>query len=358
MPRKSKPPRLYLEDRGGRGKHWVIRDNGRKIRTGCPEGRDRDAEKALSQYIVDKHEISGERRTAKVLIADVLLHYVRHKSSVPTTKFCIARLDAFFESRPVSDIKGPLCRKYLEARERAGVTPATVRRELGVLQAALNFYHKEYGLDSVPEVSLPPEGLPRDTWMTREQFAAMLWTAWRRPESRHLARYMLIAVYSGTRPAAITKLRWLPSPVAGQVDVEKGILYRKGSGERETKKRRPPSRIHFRLLAHMRRWRQQDLAKGIIHVIHFRGRPVASIRHSWSIVRDEAGLDKAFVPYCLKHTAATWVMQRGVDKWEAAGYLGISAEILENVYAHHHPDFQKNAAGMGTDMGQKRAKKA
>ena len=362
MPRQSRGPYLAIEDRGKSRKWYVIRDGSKKIRTGCAAGGDREDQRApaelrLAEYIASKHQVSGERRSHKVGIADILLHYFRHGSSAATTKFCIARLDEFFQDKTVSEIKGEVCRAYLASRKTMGAKPSTARRELGVLSAAVAFYHKEYGLVPLPEVTLPPEGIARDVWMTRSQFAAMLWAAWRRPESKHLARYMLIAVYTGTRPAAIMKLRWLPSPVAGHIDIGKGVLYRRGSGERETKKRRPPSRLHVRLLAHMRRWRDGDMAQGISHVIHFRGKPVASIKRSWAISRQAAGLGGEFVPYCLKHTAATWVMQRGVDKWEAAGYLGISAEILESVYAHHHPDFQKNAAEVGTTMGQKRVPK-
>jgi hypothetical protein len=32
-------------------------------------------------------------------------------------------------------------------------------------------------------------------------------------------------------------------------------------------------------------------------------------------------------------------MQRGVAVWEAAGLLGMSAEILLSTYGHHHPGF-------------------
>jgi len=34
-------------------------------------------------------------------------------------------------------------------------------------------------------------------------------------------------------------------------------------------------------------------------------------------------------------------MQRGVDPWQAAKYLGMTVEMLERVYGHHHPDFLK-----------------
>ena len=37
-------------------------------------------------------------------------------------------------------------------------------------------------------------------------------------------------------------------------------------------------------------------------------------------------------------------MQDGVDKWEAAGFLGMSVQMLDRVYGHHHPDHLKDAA--------------
>jgi hypothetical protein len=33
-------------------------------------------------------------------------------------------------------------------------------------------------------------------------------------------------------------------------------------------------------------------------------------------------------------------MQAGTDKWQAAGYLGMTLETLEATYGHHHPDHQ------------------
>jgi hypothetical protein len=37
-------------------------------------------------------------------------------------------------------------------------------------------------------------------------------------------------------------------------------------------------------------------------------------------------------------------MQAGVGKWEAAGFLGMTVEMLDRVYGHHHPDHLKAAA--------------
>jgi hypothetical protein len=55
-------------------------------------------------------------------------------------------------------------------------------------------------------------------------------------------------------------------------------------------------------------------------------------------------MGQGHTPHTLRHTAATWLMQRGVPIWQAAGYLGMSAQILEQTYGHHHPDYMRSAA--------------
>ena len=57
-----------------------------------------------------------------------------------------------------------------------------------------------------------------------------------------------------------------------------------------------------------------------------------------------AKLPGKITPHTLRHTAATWLMQNGVDKWEATGFLGMSVEMLDRVYGHHHPEHLRGAA--------------
>jgi hypothetical protein len=49
--------------------------------------------------------------------------------------------------------------------------------------------------------------------------------------------------------------RWTSSTSSGYVDLETGVLHRRGRGERETNKRRGAVRLTRGLLAHLRRWR-------------------------------------------------------------------------------------------------------
>jgi hypothetical protein len=41
---------------------------------------------------------------------------------------------------------------------------------------------------------------------------------------------------------------------------------------------------------------------------------------------------------------STWLKLAGIDKWEAAGFLGMSVEMLNRVSGHHHPDYLRAAA--------------
>jgi len=104
------------------------------------------------------------------------------------------------------------------------------------------------------------------------------------------------------------------------------------------------------LLAHLRRWKRLGVARHA--VVEWNGKPVASVRKSFAAAVRSAGIDRHITPHICRHTAATWAMQQGSDIWEAAGYLGMSPELLERVYGHHHPDFQSDVAERMS--GQKR----
>ena len=63
-----------------------------------------------------------------------------------------------------------------------------------------------------------------------------------------------------------------------------------------------------------------------------------SVDKAFANVVSAAGLGDDVMPHVLRHTAATWLMQAGTDLWEAAGYLGMTVEMLSQRYGHHHPD--------------------
>jgi integrase len=156
-----------------------------------------------------------------------------------------------------------------------------------------------------------------------------------------VARFILVGLYTGTRAGAICGAALLPTVGRGYVDLDAGVFYRRAARARETKKRQPPVRLPPRLLAHLRRWQRRRLA--LRSVIEWNGAPVRRINKAFRSVREAAGLGVDVVPHTLRHTAITWQAQLGVPMHEICGFFGITPEMFDRVYGHHHPDYQTNA---------------
>jgi integrase len=388
MPRPTKGARLYLHPKD---RQWLIRDGSITRRTGCGEADRAGAEKRLGEYISEKFEpVAREGDLHRIPVTEVLTAYGREhaphtRGKTPETiGYCIAALAPWWADKTMADIRGATCRGYMDHR-RTKVGDAKIRRELGVLSSAIGHWHREHGpLESVPEVTLPAEPPGKERWLTRSEAALLLagslgfyveawsdirsrqvhqrWRRYRGGINRHVARFILLGLYTGTRKAAILETHWMPNTVGGWVDLDRGVYHRRGSDEGESKKKRPKVRIGRRLLAHLKRWKRIDdeaRAKAsmdrpaeeqnkplsvFLHVVTWMGRPVGSVRTSWAAAVELAWLSDDVTPHVLRHTRATWLMQARVDLWEESGFLGMSVKTLEQKYGHHHPDWQQDAA--------------
>jgi integrase len=127
--------------------------------------------------------------------------------------------------------------------------------------------------------------------------------------------------------------------------LENGVFYRLKIGKRKTNKRQPPVALPSRLLAHMRRWVDREIVCN--HFVEWHGKAVTSVKNGFGRGVAAAKLDISegnVTPHTLRHTAATWLMQRGADLWQSAGFLGMSVQVLIDTYGHHHPHHMREAA--------------
>ena len=276
----------------------------------------------------------------------------------------VERLAEFFGDQFVSEVTEEFCNEYIEWRcaqtdRRAKKAPAgrpvkvsTAKRELVTLSAALNWCWRNKRLDRPVIVTLPKIAERRERYLTRNEVAALVWGALgfnrdgrRNPSriNRQFARFIQIALYTGTRHEAILRLHWMPSTSGGWFDLDAGVLYRRPQDAVETNKRRPPSPIPPRLLPHLRRWQKLSTS----YVIEHDGRPIASkLRRSWAGAREMAGLLADVTPHVLKHTCATLMLQAGVSTWDVAGVLGTSEDIIRQTYGHHSVEHLRRAVGI------------
>jgi integrase len=383
MPRRSKGARLHLKaerrDKAGNIRHratWIIRDNGRDVSTGCAADEVAAAEQKLKDYIASKYTPKRKVQDIDVIpIADVLSIYLDAELSKLRDRFAvteqdedtvsgirkfkkrIGRLNDWWGAKMLADVDGQACRKYVKVRGNKG----GARRDLEDLRAAINHHATEGYHRGVVKITLPAKGEPRDRWLTRSEAAKLIWTCWRYREMqsmsrgslkghkvptgkrplRHLARFILIGIYTGSRAGAIAAASPLSAIGTAFVDLDRGRYYRRKQGSAKTNKRQPTVPIPNRLLAHLRRWHRIDPEAK--HFVEFNGKPVASVKTAFKRAVRLAALDSKISPHTLRHTAATWLMQRGADPWQAAGYLGMSLEVLLNTYGHHHPDYLSDA---------------
>lgn len=115
------------------------------------------------------------------------------------------------------------------------------------------------------------------------------------------------------------------------MDLDRDIFYRKPIGKRATRKRQTPAPIPPRLLAHMRRWKERKLmAHGFVE---FNGKAVTSLKKGFRRAVQLAGA--ATSPPTLPTQPRLWLMRRGVPIREAARFLGMSPEVLQDTYGHH-----------------------
>jgi hypothetical protein len=252
MPRRTKGARLWLRParrKGGRllaNAVWIIIDGTKHIATGCLKHQADEAEKRLGNYIAAKYQPSRlVRDVDQIDIADVLSVYLDDCGSriadQEKLERTIGRLNDHWGGKMLSQVTAAECRAYAAVRGRTG----GARADLETLRAAINHHAKENLHYATVRVTLPAKGLPRDRWLTRDEAAKLIWACWRYREQqtlhrgrhrgqlirtdkrplRHLARFILIGLYTGTRASAIAAASPYRDVGHSFVDLDHGIYY-------------------------------------------------------------------------------------------------------------------------------------
>jgi integrase len=113
--------------------------------------------------------------------------------------------------------------------------------------------------------------------------------------ARHIARFLLVGAYTGTRAAAIGSAAFEPIPGHGWIDLKSGLYYRAEEGARETTKRQPTILVPRRLLMHLRRWKRLNPDQRF--VVEFKGKAVGQVNKGFVRIVELAGLGPEVVPH-------------------------------------------------------------
>lgn len=252
-------------------------------------------------------------------------------------EFAIAALNSFFNGVHITDVDIPMCREY--RAHRCDVSDATVRRELGVLQAAVNHSikwrrFKGISADRIPSIELPPGSPSKPIWLFKPELATLLEVA--ETEDDRVFRFLQIAYHTASRKRAVETLPW-----ARVDEVTRRIDLQDPDGP-VTKKRRPIVPISEAMageLKIMRSTATTPLVLGTDNDIRPVFDRVAKIAGLECLSRQGLRESGRLTPHILRHSRATHLLEAGKSPWAVASLLGDTVKTVLKVYGHACPTY-------------------
>lgn len=241
-------------------------------------------------------------------------------------------LKPFFGSTPVTTVTIEKQELYVEHRREAGAGEESIRRDLSFLSAATRRAVKYKKLDRAPPALNLTPAPPRERWLTRQE-VAKIFREIRFKRSRHVLLFARLALYTGARTGAILDLTW------DRVHFDTGLIDYRKPGRRITKKRRviapmtPPLR---RMLLHAKKHSRSRF------VVSWAGEGIGRVAKAFIARAEKVGVMGAN-PHVLRHTFASWAVQKRVPIYTVGKALGQNVASTTERYAKLAPDDVRDA---------------
>lgn len=341
MPRpKSEQPTYSLTQRGG--VYYVgWWQDGRARRISCRTSDKGEARRFLAEFkagldapaipssptigaVLEGYRADRIRVTHSATITYDCRSLERHLADLPVVLLADEQIDRYTAARRQEGAGGASAKYRTQVRP---LSDGTLVRELGTLRAALAWAVRKKWISAAPVVDRPSAPRARERWLTHAEASMLLESA----HAAHVRVFIALALYTGARAGALLELTWQ------RVDLAAGTI---NLGEARGRKRRPTIPLTGELRAILE---PAAAAATSPFVIEFGGAPVASIKTGFKAAARRAKLERV-TPHILRHTAATWMVQRNVPTPMIAAWLGNTEAMIEKVYGHHSPEWLQQAA--------------
>jgi integrase len=263
-----------------------------------------------------------------------------HRNSKGLNNF--KQFAAWFDRKPLKSLTVADTAEWSTFRLGSNVKPATVRRNLVMLRAALERAVEWGHLPANPLISykLPKVSSAGVVRYLTDQEEARLRAAVRpikreRKDRARIRTLVLLALNSGMRLGELFNLRWQ------DVDLRSAQITVRGEGTKSERTRHIP--LPSETVALLKDWQKVELPVGDALVFpNDKGRKLYKINRAWNVVRSAAKLG-SFRFHDLRHSYASKLVMRGVDLYTVAKLLGHADVRVTQIYAHLAPDHLRDA---------------
>jgi integrase len=306
------------KDKAGRY-HVAVQRGGSRIHRICPPASTWRQAKQKESELIQRFDAAS---SGKVLIADAIQHWLKtevaHQRARKGTEGNAYALATWIKGKTLQDVVG-VANDYRKSL-RGVVSNSTINRRLAVLRRVANLAYRRWGWLSEPlgqKIELLPENPAREVFLTRSEVARLL----RACGSRQIRKAVLVAAFTGLRRGELARLR--------PINVQGDLIY----------------------VGNTKNGRSRVVP--VVHHIGFALRKLPFGVHADTLTHAVQRAAPGFRFHDLRHTAASFLIQQGVDLYRVGAILGHADTRTTRRYAHLAVDDLRTAiATLGRKSAQ------
>jgi len=322
---------------------YTVQVNGKQKRVYKAEWTREDAEKALAARLLEVEQ--PKPKSSGLTLAQATERYLatkaRKRSLFEDIRILGHLKEYFGKDTALAEITAARIAEYKGSRlsavrkigegETAVERPlagATVNRALALLRHLLRLAHEEWEmLDAVPRIRMEREPEGRLRWLTPEE-ATRLLDASRESRNDDLIDLVEFALFTGMRRGEVLGLTW------ERVDRARGVVLLDSTSTKSKRRREVPLNSRADAVLARRGSKSAGLVFGTRRWDHFRTAWEGAVGRSKLV---------DFHFHDLRHTFASWAVQRGASLQEVKDLLGHHSLAMTLRYGHLAPEHLRTA---------------
>jgi integrase len=229
------------------------------------------------------------------------------------------------ESTRADKISETTLERYRRRRVAEGMKPASINRELGALSSTMSWAVRHKLLQKRPRFDFQNPRNERLRFLSKDEARRLLLAC---PDE--IRGFVQAALATGCRRGELLKMRW------SWVDLRTGMIGLPATATKNKTARHVPVSDDMREVLLEARERA---VPGCPFVLQKAGEPikVSRLQAMFKTACEKAGISDLHI-HDLRHTAASWMVQAGVDLYSVALVLGHKSIRMTQRYAHLAPD--------------------